>query len=136
MAFDSPSFDPTPEFHATRPSVKFVNKSSLTRHRDTYPFIDPFRFAKQLSGKVVLITHAHRGVGRASAVAFAQAGASVCCLGPSAESLEPLLREIKEKFNTPTLALTADLMQPAAPAQVVDLVAKHRGPVDILSTLR
>ncbi|KUJ19835.1 NAD(P)-binding protein, partial [Mollisia scopiformis] len=108
------------------------NKSSLTKHRDTYPFIDPFRFAKQLKGKVVLITQAHRGIGRASAVAFAQAGASVCCLGPSAEALEPLLREIKEKFNTPTLALTADLMQPSAATQVVDLVAKYRGPVDIL----
>jgi NAD(P)-dependent dehydrogenase (short-subunit alcohol dehydrogenase family) len=125
-------YDAGPEFHATRPSVKWENKSSLTKRRDTYSFIDPFRFAKQLTGKVVLITQSHRGIGRSTSLAFAQAGASVCCVGPTAESLEPLLREIKEKFNTPTLALTADLMQPAAPAQVVDLITKHRGPVDIL----
>ncbi|CZR59253.1 uncharacterized protein PAC_09145 [Phialocephala subalpina] len=132
MASGSRIYDAGPQLHASRSSVKWENKSSLTKHRDTYPFIDPFRFAKQLSGKVVLITEAHRGIGRATAVAFAQAGASVCCIGPSAESLEPLLKEIKEKFNTPTLALTANLMQPAAPSQVVGLVAKYRGPVDIL----
>lgn len=60
------------------------------------------------------------------------AGASVCCVGPSAESLEPLIREIKEKFNTPSLALTADLLQPGAPEQVIQLIEKHCGPVDIL----
>ncbi|KAE8451875.1 hypothetical protein EG329_002716 [Mollisiaceae sp. DMI_Dod_QoI] len=132
MASASGVLDAGPEIRVSRSSVKWENKSSLTKHRDTYPFIDPFRFAKQLSGKVVLITQAHRGIGRASAVAFAQAGASVCCIGPSAESLDPLLREIKEKFNTPTLALTANLLQPSAAAQVVELVRKHRGPVDIL----
>lgn len=117
---------------ATKGPNKYENKSSLTRHRDTYSFIDPYRFKNKLSGKIVLITQAHRGIGRSTAVAFAQAGASVCCVGPTAASLEALLLEIKEKWNTPTLALASDLMDPKAPAQLVALVEKHRGPIDIL----
>jgi NAD(P)-dependent dehydrogenase (short-subunit alcohol dehydrogenase family) len=112
--------------------LKMDNASTLTKHRDTYSFIDPYRFKNKLSGKVVLITQAHRGIGRSTAVAFAQAGASVCCVGPTASSLEALLLEIKEKWNTPTLALATDLTSPQAPAQLVELVEKHRGPIDIL----
>ncbi len=108
------------------------NRSNLTKHRDTYSFIDPFRYKNKLRGKLVLITHAHRGIGRASAVAFAQAGASVVCVGPSAESLEALMLEIKEKYNTPTMALAANMTEPKAPAQVVQLVEKYRGPIDVL----
>ncbi|KAL5319712.1 hypothetical protein ACEPPN_012768 [Leptodophora sp. 'Broadleaf-Isolate-01'] len=122
-----------PPIETTLPFEELVdNRASLTKHRDTYSFIDPFRFRNKLRGKVVLITQAHRGIGRSTAVAFAQAGASVCCVGPNAESLEPVLREIKEKFGTPTLALTADLLAPNAAAQIVKLVEQYRGPVDIL----
>jgi NAD(P)-dependent dehydrogenase (short-subunit alcohol dehydrogenase family) len=108
------------------------NKSTLTKHRDTYAFIDPFRFKSKLSGKVVVITYAHRGIGRGAAVAFAQAGASVCCIGPTAKALEPVQLEIKEKFNTPVLALSADLLAPDAPSSIVSLVEQHLGPIDIL----
>jgi short-subunit dehydrogenase len=114
------------------PHVQWENKASLTRRRDTYPFIDPYRFKNKLSKKVVIVTLAHRGIGKATAIAFAQAGASVCLLGPAAQSLEHVLREIKEKHNTPTLALTANLLDPSAPAHIVTLVEKHLGPVDVL----
>jgi hypothetical protein len=60
------------------PQVVWENKASLTRHRDTYPFIDPYRFQNALREKVAIITLAHRGIGKATALAFAQAGASVC----------------------------------------------------------
>jgi short-subunit dehydrogenase len=114
------------------PQVLWENKATLTRRRDTYPFIDPYRFKNNLREKVAVVTLAHRGIGKATAIAFAQAGASVCCIGPTAQSLEPVLREIKEKFNTPTLALTANLVEPNAPSHVVMLVEKHLGPIDFL----
>jgi NAD(P)-dependent dehydrogenase (short-subunit alcohol dehydrogenase family) len=123
-----PAFEP-PNSETTK---HWENKSSLTKHRDTYSFIDPYRFKGALNGKIALVTQAHRGVGRSTALAFAQAGASVCCLGPTAESLETVLREIKQRFNTPTMALTADLMDPDAAAEIVSLVEKYRGPIDIL----
>ncbi|PMD43607.1 NAD(P)-binding protein, partial [Hyaloscypha variabilis F] len=116
----------------TNPRIVWENKATLTRHRDTYSFIDPYRFKNKLREKVAVVTLAHRGIGKATAIAFAQAGASVCCIGPSAQSLEPVLRDIKEKYNTPTLALTADLVEPDAPAHIVTLVEKHLGPIDFL----
>jgi len=122
-----------PPIETTLPFGETVdNHATLTKHRDTYSFIDPYRFKNKLRGKVVLITQAHRGIGRSTAIAFAQAGASVCCVGPNADSLEPLLRVIKEKYGTPTLALTADLVAPNAAPQIVKLVEQYRGPVDIL----
>ncbi|EKD17910.1 uncharacterized protein L3040_004449 [Drepanopeziza brunnea f. sp. 'multigermtubi'] len=133
LYFGSEFLNSPPPIETTRPFQDGVeNYATLTKHRDTYSFIDPWRFCNALTGKIVLITQAHRGVGRSTALAFARAGASVCCVGPTPDSLEPLLREIKQTFNTPTLALTADLLAPGAPAQVVKLVELHRGPVDIL----
>ncbi|OSX62987.1 hypothetical protein POSPLADRAFT_1181058 [Postia placenta MAD-698-R-SB12] len=46
---------------------------TTVRH-DTYPAIDPAK--ADLAGKVVLITGASKGIGKAIAIAFAQAGAS------------------------------------------------------------
>jgi NAD(P)-dependent dehydrogenase (short-subunit alcohol dehydrogenase family) len=78
------------------------------------------------------VTLAHRGIGKATAITFAQVGASVCCIGPTAQLLEPVLRDIKAKYNTPTLALTADIIDPKAPGHIVTLVERHLGPIDIL----
>lgn len=62
-----------PPIETTLPFEELVdNRASLTKHRDTYSFIDPFRFRNKLRGKVVLITQAHRGIGRSTAVAFAR----------------------------------------------------------------
>jgi hypothetical protein len=46
------------------------NKSSLTKRRDTYDFIDPFRFKNKLRGKIVVVTLAHRGIGRGKIYTF------------------------------------------------------------------
>lgn len=43
-------------------------------HADTYSFIDPKQ--SDLSGKTVLISGASKGIGKATAIAYAQAGAS------------------------------------------------------------
>jgi len=48
----------------------------LTEHHDRYDAIDPRTTLKgSATGKVVFITGASRGIGRATAVAFAEAGA-------------------------------------------------------------
>jgi NAD(P)-dependent dehydrogenase (short-subunit alcohol dehydrogenase family) len=108
------------------------NKTSLTKHRDTYPFIDPHRFKNSLKGKVVVITLAHRGIGSASAKSFAAAGASVALVGPSAQALDLVQKEIKEKYQTPTIALTANPLDSETPKRIVELVETHLGPIDIL----
>ena len=116
----------------SEPDEFWVNKSTLTRHHDTYPFIDPYRFKNALRNKVVIVTFAHRGMGKATANAFAAAGASVVVVGPSAQCLQPVMIEIRQKYGTPTLALTADVLDLDAPARIVHLAEKHLGHVDVL----
>ena len=127
----NPWLVPDPSNHS-EDNKFWVNKSSLTKHVDTYPFIDPYRFQGTLRHKVVVVTLAQRGMGRATANAFAAAGASVVVVGPSAQSLQPVLIEIKQKYGTPALALTADVLDPHTPARIILLAEKHLGPVDIL----
>lgn len=120
------------DYEYSQPDVFWENKSTLTRHKDTYTFIDPLRFRNTLRRKVVVITLAHRGIGRTTATAFAAAGASVVVVGPSAQALQPVMIEIREKYGTPALALTADVLDLQAPARIVSLTERHLGPIDIL----
>lgn len=126
--YSVPAF-PLPDSQGSR---FWESTSTLTKRRDTYPFIDPFRFKDSLKGKVVLITLAHRGIGSSSAKAFAAAGASVALVGPDHRSLEAVRREITVKYQTPNLGLAADLVDADAPSRIVQLVEKNLGAIDIL----
>jgi NAD(P)-dependent dehydrogenase (short-subunit alcohol dehydrogenase family) len=68
------------------------NFTETTRH-DTYSYIDPTKF--DLSGKNVLITGASKGVGKATAVSYAKAGASGIVLA-ARSSLDAIVKEVKE----------------------------------------
>jgi NAD(P)-dependent dehydrogenase (short-subunit alcohol dehydrogenase family) len=63
-----------------------------TIHHDTYPAIDPTRQAS-LRGRHVFITGASRGIGRATALSFAKAGASAIAIGARSD-LQTLERDI------------------------------------------
>ena len=108
------------------------NKSSLTKRNDTYPFINPFRFHNSLSGRIILITNAHRGIGRASCLDFAAAGATVVCTAPSISLLEPLLSEIELRHSLPAYAFAADFSDPVVPTRLVQNVQQPVGLIDIL----
>ncbi|MCJ1394378.1 hypothetical protein MMC18_007256 [Xylographa bjoerkii] len=62
-----------------------------TLHNDTYPFIAPTTLS--LHGKHVFITGASKGIGRATALSYAQAGASALALS-ARSSLSTLESEI------------------------------------------
>lgn len=62
-----------------------------TDRTDTYPYIDPKK--ANLKGKNVFITGASRGLGKATAISYAQAGASGIALG-ARSSLEPVVQEV------------------------------------------
>jgi NAD(P)-dependent dehydrogenase (short-subunit alcohol dehydrogenase family) len=70
----------------------------LTNHHARYDAIDPKTALKDaMTGKVVFIAGASRGIGQATAVAFAEAGAgSVYITARSKEALEETLRLVKE----------------------------------------
>src|SRR6186997_3618862 len=59
--------------------------------------------SKPLSGRIALVTGASRGIGFATAIALAQAGAHVVALARTVGGLEELDDEIKKAGSTATL---------------------------------
>jgi len=83
---------------------------------------------KQFSGKVALVTGATSGIGQACAIAFAQAGAKVVCVGRKIEAL----KEIEREIGAGVLTIEADLVETEAPARVVARALEVFGGIDIL----
>ncbi len=84
-----------------------------------------------LTGKVALVTGAGSGIGKASAVRFAQAGASVGVLSHTADEIATAAEEIKAAGGK-ALALTADVGDDAAMRQAIDRLVGEFGRLDIV----
>ncbi|MEK3884742.1 SDR family NAD(P)-dependent oxidoreductase [Paenibacillus sp. PL2-23] len=67
-----------------------------------------YSHARRLEGKAALITGAGSGIGRASAIRFAQEGANLVLLGRELEPLEAVCREA-EAFGVQSIAVQADI---------------------------
>lgn len=106
--------------------------STISRHTDTYPFISPSKHTSSLKKKVVLVTGAGRGIGRATALAFAAAGAHVACLSRTQSDLSSLVHEIQQSGYPRALTIVADVVDASAPSRVVKEVEDVLGPIDIL----
>lgn len=111
----------------------YKNPNSLISHyTDTYPYVSPTKFASSLKDKVVLITGAGRGIGRATALAFAAAGAHVACMARTRTDVEAVVHEISDKRHPRALAIVGDVTDPTAPARVVQEIEELLGPIDVL----
>ena len=84
-----------------------------------------------LAGKVALVTGASSGLGRATAVALAQAGADVALLARGKHDLEQAAAEV-EWAGGRGLVLVADLADPEALVGAVAKVVEAFGRVDVL----
>ncbi len=82
-----------------------------------------------LEGQAAIVTGASRGIGRAVAVALAEAGASVVAVGRDAEALTEVVAASGEGT---ILAHAADLRNPEAAGAVVATAQDSFGGVDIL----
>ena len=107
-------------------------QTDLPKQYDVYPFIAPERFAGKLKDKVAVITGASSGIGRATALALAAAGAKVACVARRKPELDALVDEISSKHQTEALAIPIDITEPGAATTIVSQVEATLGPIDIL----
>ena len=81
-----------------------------------------------LNGKVALVTGASSGIGKASAIAFAKAGAKVGVLSERTADIEAVVREI----GPDALPLTADVSDESQVDAAVRKLVDHFGRLDIV----
>ena len=89
--------------------------------------LDRFR----LDGKRLFITGGSRGLGRAMAIAIAEAGADVILAGRTAESLDAAARDVKATGRN-AFVIAADVGEPAECERACRIALEQYGPIDIL----
>jgi 3-oxoacyl-[acyl-carrier protein] reductase len=95
------------------------------------PDDSPQSTTAELTGKVALITGASRGVGRATALRFAQAGAAVALAARDTTALDQAAAEIRATGGV-ALACPCDVADEASVIELFRRIAGALGPVDIL----
>jgi NAD(P)-dependent dehydrogenase (short-subunit alcohol dehydrogenase family) len=84
-----------------------------------------------LEGKVALVTGASSGLGRATAIALARAGADVTLVARSQEELDSAKEEVS-KIGRRALTLPVDLASDAETAEVVERTVEALSRIDVL----
>ncbi len=85
----------------------------------------------QLAGKVALVTGAGSGIGKASAVLFAEEGARVACLSRTPDELEETVREIEQKGGEGMVVL-GDISSEEDMQRAVREVVERWGRLDVV----
>lgn len=85
----------------------------------------------RFTGRAALVTGGGSGIGKATAIAFAKDGASVCVVDIDAASAEKTVSEIKAA-NGKAIAVAGDIALPETATSAVASCLKHFGSVDFL----
>ena len=86
-----------------------------------------------LAGKVALITGSTRGIGWATARAFAKEGCTVLLNGrTSQEAVESRVAEIKSEFGVPCRGFCSDVSDPASVKSIYSAIFKEFKRLDVL----
>ncbi|MET4563219.1 3-oxoacyl-[acyl-carrier protein] reductase [Lysinibacillus parviboronicapiens] len=84
-----------------------------------------------ISGKTALITGAGRGIGRATAIAFAKEGINVGLVGRTVENLQHVAEELKA-YNVKVAIAAANVADLESISLAVESIRAELGPIDIL----
>lgn len=95
------------------------------------PRADDGRLARAVGGKTVLVTGASYGIGEATALRLAAAGATVLLVARTAEKLETVAQGITAADGS-AYALPCNLADPAEVRELVARVLDEHGHVDVL----
>lgn len=85
-----------------------------------------------LSGKIVLITGASSGIGRATAIHFAQLGAKLALTGRNVSNLEKVSKECESVSKLAPLLITAEISNEQDVKKIIDSTLKHYSQLDVL----
>jgi len=85
-----------------------------------------------LSSSVALVTGGTKGIGAATAIALAKAGADVAIVGRKLSLEAKETRRLIEKLGRNCLLVLADVADPVQAARCVKETAKKLGPIDVL----
>ena len=85
----------------------------------------------KLKNKVAVITGAGSGIGRACAIEFAKAGATVVVADINLQGAEETVQQIKDNGGT-AMAVKTDVSQPESVIKLVELTIKTYSKIDIL----
>lgn len=86
---------------------------------------------QDLRGKNAIITGAGRGIGRATAMAFAAEGINVGLIGRTSANLEKVATELQQ-YGVKTVFATADVADMKAVNAAVEHITEELGAIDIL----
>jgi 3-oxoacyl-[acyl-carrier protein] reductase len=89
------------------------------------------RIMNQLENQIAVVTGAGRGIGRAIALKFAQAGANVVCVSRTQENSEKVAAEIRA-LGRQAWALAVDVSDSKAVKSAAEKILADCGKVDIL----
>ena len=102
--------------------------AALLRNTKTPPL--PCR--ESLKGKLVVLTGATSGIGRETALLFAEQGAELVCLNRSAEKSALLEAEIRQRFQTKLTTILCDFSSLQDVRRAVAELQRLGKPIDVL----
>jgi len=101
------------------------------RLRLASPIVSAARKTREFSDQTVIVTGATKGIGRATALAFAKEGANLLISGRVEAELDSLSTEI-EGSGAQAVKLIADLALDESPALIADTAMEAFGRIDVL----